>query len=81
MMAPGFDTQKLALLPEAAIRWVLSDERIQVLNIGVSLRSDIGQNVHTVCGNVKLRLADRELLADFSRRVYESDAAKKMRVV
>lgn len=80
-MVPGFDKQRLALLPGAAIRWCLSDERIQLLNIGVSVRSDVDQNVASVRGNSKLTSADRELLADFSRSVYESEAVKSMRVV
>jgi predicted aldo/keto reductase-like oxidoreductase len=80
-MAPDFDKEKLPLLPGAAIRWVLADERIHVLNIGACLRSDIEQNVRTVREKSKLTPADRDLLADFSRAVYESEGAKKMRVV
>lgn len=80
-MVPDFDARRRALLPGAAIRWVLADERVHVLNIGLSVRGDAAENVRTVRGELKLTPADRELLADFTRRVYESEAAKKMLIV
>jgi predicted aldo/keto reductase-like oxidoreductase len=75
---PDYDREKLARLPAAAIRWVLSDDRIQILNVGTSMQSDIDQNIATLCGSRQLTDSDRALLADFTRRVYESEAGKKM---
>jgi aryl-alcohol dehydrogenase-like predicted oxidoreductase len=80
-LVPDFDTAALDKLPGAAIRWVLQDERISMLNIGVSMPSDIDRNTAMLQGNLKFTNEDRMLLADFSRRAYEADAVKTMRIV
>jgi len=80
-IVPEFDSRKLARLPAAAIRWVLADERFHILNIGVSVPGDIEENIRTLRGNLTLTSSDRELLADFSSRAYESEPVKAMRVV
>jgi predicted aldo/keto reductase-like oxidoreductase len=71
-LVPGYDAGALARLPGAAIRWVLSDPRISILNIGVCLPSDIDQNIATLTGDTTLTNSDRTLLADFSRGVYDN---------
>jgi predicted aldo/keto reductase-like oxidoreductase len=68
-------------LPAAAIRWVLQDPRISLLNIGVSMPSDVDDNIAILSRDLKFTDEDRRLLADFSRQAYESTAFKKMRVV
>lgn len=80
-VVPGYDPTKLARIPAAAIRWVLKDERVSMLNIGVSMLSDIEKNVATVAGDARFTDADRMLLADFSARAYESETVKRMRRV
>ena len=67
-------------LPPAAIRWVLADARVSMLNIGVSMPSDIDQNLAVVRGDTTFTNHDRDLLADFSSRLYEADAVKAMPV-
>jgi predicted aldo/keto reductase-like oxidoreductase len=79
-MVAGYDETRLAKLPGAAIRWVLQDPRVSMLNVGVSMPSDIDQNLAVVRGDTTFTPADRELLADFSTRLYESDAVKAMKV-
>jgi len=74
--APGYDSQATARLPGAAIRWVLSDPRISILNIGVCLPSDIDENIATVSGDTTLSNSDRMLLAEFSENAYRSDYLK-----
>ena len=76
-----YDEPARSRLPGAAIRWVLQDPRISLLNIGVSLPSDVDQNVAVLTGNRRFTDEDRRLLADFSGRAYESSAFKSMRVV
>jgi predicted aldo/keto reductase-like oxidoreductase len=71
-VVPGYDQGALGRLPGAAIRWVLSDPRISILNIGVCLPSDIDDNIATLVGDTTLTNDDRLLLADFSGRAYES---------
>ena len=74
------DPAMLARLPAAAIRWVLQDPRISMLNIGVSMPSDIDQNLTTMTGNLAYTNEDRTLLAEFSAKAYGSETVQKMKV-
>lgn len=79
-MVKDYDPQRLEKMPPAAIRWVLADQRVSMLNIGVSIPSDIDKNLAVVRGDTRFTNQDRELLADFSARLYESEAVKAMKV-
>lgn len=79
-VVPGFDKKRLGQLPGAAIRYVLHDERVHLLNIGMRLKNEIDANIKTLSGDVKYTLGDRALLAEFCTKAYDSDAIKKMRV-
>ncbi|HVU90341.1 MAG TPA: aldo/keto reductase [Pirellulales bacterium] len=74
------DPAVLARLPAAAIRWVLQDPRISMLNIGVSMPADIDQNLATLTGNLTYTNEDRTLLAEFSAKAYGSETVQKMKV-
>jgi aryl-alcohol dehydrogenase-like predicted oxidoreductase len=80
-LVPDYDPASLAKLPGAAIRWVLRDERVSMLNIGVSLPEDVDRNVAVLKGDLTCTAADRLLLAEFAGRAYESKLVKSMRVV
>jgi aryl-alcohol dehydrogenase-like predicted oxidoreductase len=80
-VVPGYDAAAQEKLPGAAIRWVLRDERVSLLNIGVSMPQDIDRNVATLKGDLRLTHEDRLLLADFAGRAYEAEPIKKMRIV
>ena len=79
-LVPGFDQQRLKQLPAAAIRHVLQDPRIHVLNIGMRLKEEIDANIGILCGEAAYTLEDRALLAEFSAKLYDTDAIKKLRV-
>jgi predicted aldo/keto reductase-like oxidoreductase len=79
-LVPGFDHQRLKQLPAAAIRHVLQDKRIDLLNIGMRLKEEIDANIKVLSGDVTYTLEDRALLAEFSAKVLDSDAIKTMRV-
>jgi predicted aldo/keto reductase-like oxidoreductase len=79
-MVADYNPADVARLPPAAIRWVLADERVSMLNIGASMPSDIDQNLAVVRGDTRLTNEDRDLLADFSARLYEAGPVKAMRV-
>ena len=79
-LVPGFDKQRVAQLPAAAIRYVLQDSRVHVLAIGMHLRHQIDANLKTLAGGATCTSADKALLAEFSARLYETDAIKKLRV-
>jgi predicted aldo/keto reductase-like oxidoreductase len=80
-LVADYDAAALAKLPGAAIRWVLQDERVCILNIGVSMPQDIDQNIAALKGNLKFTNDDRRLLANFAGRAYESATVKAMRMV
>ncbi len=79
-MVPDYDADRLAKIPPAAIRWVLQDGRVSMLNIGVSMPSDIDKNLAVLRGDTRFTNDDRALLADFSSRLYDSEMVKAMRV-
>jgi predicted aldo/keto reductase-like oxidoreductase len=79
-LVPGFDQARLQQLPAAAIRHVLQDQRIDLLNIGMRLKEEIDANIKTLSGDTTYTLDDRALLAEFSAHVLASEAIKKMRV-
>jgi predicted aldo/keto reductase-like oxidoreductase len=76
-----YDQQALGRLPAAAIRWVLQDPRVTLLNIGVSKPEDVDANIATLAGDRRFTDEDRKLLADYSRRAYESSEFRSMRIV
>ncbi len=69
-IVPGFDPKGLKRLPAAGIRWVLNDDRVDMLCIGVAQKSDVDQNVATVSAPTALTPGDRMLLASFSAKAY-----------
>jgi hypothetical protein len=79
-VVPGFDKPRLKGLPAAAIRFVLNDKRIHILNIGMRLKEEVDANIQTLSGDVTYTLDDRALLTEFCARAYESDAIRRMRV-
>ncbi len=67
-LLPDYDKTAREKLPAAAIRWVVRDERISVLNIGISVPEDIDENIEILKGTIEYTNDDRQLLADFSRQ-------------
>ena len=79
-IVPGFDKQRLKQLPAAAIRYVLQDQRVHMLAIGMRLKAEIDANLKIICGDGAYTPDDRALLAEFSAKVYDSEAIKKMKI-
>jgi predicted aldo/keto reductase-like oxidoreductase len=80
-LVADYDKAALDRLPAAAIRWTLQDPRVSVLNIGVSLPGDIDKNVATLRGNQKFSNEDRQVLAHFAEKAYDSAEIKKLKTV
>jgi predicted aldo/keto reductase-like oxidoreductase len=80
-LVPDHDPAAVERLPGAAIRWVLQDDRICVLNIGASMPQDIDKNLATLKGNLTFTNEDHTLLANFAGRAYESSTIKAMKIV
>ena len=79
-IVPGFDKRRLKQLPGAAIRYVLQDERVHMLTIGMRLEKEIDANIEILRGDATYTLEDRALLAEFCAGAYDSDAIKAMKV-
>jgi len=69
-MVAGYDEEAVKRLPGAAMRWALNDDRVHMLNIGVSYPDDVDKNIAILTGDLQLTHEDRLLLADFSARAY-----------
>lgn len=80
-LVPDFDRAALPKLPPAAIRWVLNDPRIHLLNIGVSMPSDLDANIATITGDTTLTNEDRMVLAAFAERAYQQEAVTRLEMV
>jgi uncharacterized protein len=80
-LVADYDPAALEKLPGAAIRWTLQDERVSILNIGVSMPQDIDKNIAILKADLKFTNDDRKLLAHYSGRAYESDAVKNLKIV
>ena len=80
-LVPEYDREAVKNLPPAAIRWVLNDPRIHLLNIGVSVPSDLDANIATINADTKLTNEDRMLLASFAEKAYLQEAVTKLKTV
>jgi predicted aldo/keto reductase-like oxidoreductase len=76
-----YDPDRRRRLPAAAIRWALQDQRISMLNIGVSVPEDIELNVATLRGDPAFTEEDEALLAEYASKVYASEYVQGLRVV
>ena len=65
---PGFDKQRLKQLPAAAIRHILQDERVHVLNIGMRLKVEVDANLKVLAGHAASTPADRDFAGRLLRQ-------------
>ncbi len=79
-IVPGFDKQRLKQLPAAAIRHVLQDQRVHVLTIGMRLKEEIDANLKILSSDGAYTPEDGALLAEFSAKLYDTEAIKKLRI-
>jgi aryl-alcohol dehydrogenase-like predicted oxidoreductase len=80
-IVPEFTAERLARLREAALRWVLHDERITLAVVGVTRPEDIDQNIKTLSANLALRQEDRRVLAEFCSEAFRSPIIQRMEIV
>jgi len=79
-LVPDFESQRLAQLPGAAVRYVLQDKRVQLLVIGMSFKEQVDTNIQLVCRGGDFTPEDRDLLAEYSEKLLQTEIVKKMRV-
>jgi predicted aldo/keto reductase-like oxidoreductase len=79
-VVPGYDRARPDELAGAAIRHVLADERIDLLVIGMRLKSEIDANIQTLLGDHTYTSSDRSLLAAYCAKLHESEVIRKMRI-
>jgi predicted aldo/keto reductase-like oxidoreductase len=79
-VAPDTTPEERKELIGAAIRWVLKDERISVLVLGISLPEDTDHDAEIFRGDLEFTNEDRALLAKFSAQAYGSEIVREMKV-
>jgi predicted aldo/keto reductase-like oxidoreductase len=79
-MLGGFGKKELEGLPGAAIRYVLQDDRVHNLTIGMRYPAEIDTNIKTLAGDTAYTNEDRALLAGVSAAVLSDENVKKMSV-
>ena len=79
-MLSGFGKQELADLPGAAIRYVLQDERVHMLTIGMRSSAELDANINVFVGDTTYTHEDRALLAAVGAAVLNDENVRKMRV-
>jgi len=79
-MLGGFGQKHLERLPAAACRYLLQDQRVHILNIGMRYPAEIDANIKTLAGDTTYTNEDRALLAGFSSALLSDENVKKMSV-
>jgi predicted aldo/keto reductase-like oxidoreductase len=79
-MLGGFGQKHLEKLPGAACRYVLQDQRVHILTIGMRYPAEVDTNIKTLAGDTTYTNEDRALLAGVSAAVLSDDNVKKMSV-
>jgi predicted aldo/keto reductase-like oxidoreductase len=79
-MLGGFGKKELEGMPGAAIRYVLQDDRVHMLTIGMRNRAELDANLKVFAGSTNYTNEDRALLAEVSAAVLNDENVKKMSV-
>ena len=79
-MLGGFGKKELVGLPGAAIRYVLQDERVHMLTIGMRYPAEIDTNIKTFAGDTMYTNDDRALLAGVGASVLSNEKVMEMKV-
>ena len=79
-MLGGFGRKDLEGLPGSAIRYVLQDDRVHMLTIGMRFPAEIDANVKMLSRDTTYTHEDRALLAGVGSAVLSDENVKKMSV-
>ncbi|MHC4324173.1 MAG: aldo/keto reductase [Planctomycetota bacterium] len=79
-MLGGFGKKELERLPGAAIRYVLQDDRVQILTIGMRYPDEIDANIKILVSDTTYSNEDRALLSGVSAAVLSDENVMKLRV-
>jgi predicted aldo/keto reductase-like oxidoreductase len=79
-MLSGFGQKELERVPGAAIRYVLQDDRVHMLTVGMRFPAEIDANINTLGGDTTYTNEDRAFLAGVSAAVLSDEKVKKMSV-
>jgi predicted aldo/keto reductase-like oxidoreductase len=79
-MLGGFGREDLARLPGAACRYVLQDDRVHLLTIGMRSPTEIDTNIKTFAGDTTYTNDDRALLAGVGSALLNDEDVGKMPV-
>ena len=79
-MLGGYGQKQWEGVPGAAIRYVLKDDRVHLLTIGMRYPHEIDYNIKVLAGDATYTNKDRALLAAAGAAVLSDENVKKMRV-
>jgi predicted aldo/keto reductase-like oxidoreductase len=79
-MLGGFGQKHLEKLPGAACRYLLQDQRVHILTIGMRYPAEVDANIKTLAGDTTYTNEDRALLAGVSVAVLSDENVRKMSV-
>jgi aryl-alcohol dehydrogenase-like predicted oxidoreductase len=79
-IVPGFGDERYKELRRAALRWALRDRKPDLLVVGVSLPSDVDENIETLGHAPAFTRDDQKILADFSLKALRNEQVKSMKV-
>lgn len=80
VVSPGMSRDEYARLPGAAIRYIQTDKRVHLLNIGIRTFEDLENDINIISKEGAYTRYDANLLARFSKNVRHSEAVKKLKV-
>ncbi len=79
-MLGGYGQKQWAGVPGAAMRYMLKDDRVHLLTIGMRYPHEIDYNIKVLAGNTTYTNEDRALLADAGSAVMNHQDVRKMSV-
>lgn len=79
-MLGGYGQKQWEGVPGAAIRYVLKDDRVHLLTIGMRYPREIDYNVKVLAGDTTCTNKDRALLAEAGSAVLNHEDVRKMKV-
>jgi len=79
-MLGGYGQKQWEGVPGAAIRYVLEDDRVHVLTIGMRYPHEIDYNIRILAGDTTYTNKDRALLTDAGSVVLNHEDVKRMKV-
>lgn len=80
-IVPDFGEERLRAMRQAALRWAIREKQPPMLLVGVSLASDIDENIRTLSADRTFTDADQKLLDQYAAQARQSKWVQAMKTV